>query len=82
MAAWTVATVRSDEELEGPAVAFGAAAHAGQAAGSGWRADAVAVVGYVESDQLVLLYQGDADGGGVGVAGAVRSRSPVPHRPL
>ncbi len=49
----------------------GAVAHAGQAAGTGGRAQAAAVVGDGEDDQAVLQGQGDADGGGVGVAGAV-----------
>jgi hypothetical protein len=56
-------------ELEGPAVVFSAAAHAGQAAGPGGGAEAAAVVGDLESDQAALL--GDGDGGDVGVVGAV-----------
>jgi hypothetical protein len=49
----------------------GTAAHAGQAAGTGGRAQAAAIVGDVEGDKPVLPRQGNADGGGVGVAGAV-----------
>src|ERR1700683_126446 len=58
-------------QLEGTAVTFGAAAHAGQAAGAGGRTKAATVVGDVEGDQPVLEYQGDGDGGGAGVACAV-----------
>src|ERR1700723_1999726 len=58
-------------QLEGTAVTFGAAAHAGQAAGAGGRTKAAAVVGDVEGDQSVLEHQGDGDGGGAGVACAV-----------
>src|SRR5580692_12644652 len=58
-------------QLEGAAVAFGAAAHTGQAAGTGGRTEAAAVVGDVEGDQPVLEHQGDGDGGGVGVACAI-----------
>src|SRR5580704_11829951 len=58
-------------QLEGTAVTFGAAAHAGQAAGAGGRPKAVAVVGDVEGDQPVLEHQGDGNGGGTGVACAV-----------
>src|SRR5271154_5646507 len=58
-------------ELEGTAVVFGAAAHASQAAGAGGGANAAAVVDDIEDNQSVLLPQGDADGGGVGVACAV-----------
>src|SRR5579863_1584578 len=55
-------------QLEGTAVAFGAAAHAGQAAGADGRTEAASVVGDVEGDQPVLEHQGDGDGGGAGVA--------------
>src|SRR5208282_4582156 len=65
------AAVGGGGELEGTAVAFGASAHAGKAAGAGGRADAAAVVSDVEGDQPILQDQGDADGGGVGVARAV-----------
>src|SRR3984885_6031395 len=58
-------------QLEGTAVTFGAAAHAGQAAGAGGRTKAAAVVGDVEGDQPVLEHQGDGNGGGAGVACAV-----------
>src|ERR1700733_5798362 len=58
-------------DVEGPAVVFRAAAHAGQAAGPGGGAEAAAVVGDLERDQPVLQRQGDGDGGGVGVTGAV-----------
>src|ERR1035438_8236481 len=58
-------------QLEGTAVTFGAAAHAGQAAGVAGRTEAAAVVGDVEGEQPVLEHQGDGDGGGVGVACAV-----------
>jgi hypothetical protein len=49
----------------------GTAAHAGQAAGTGGRAQAAAIVGDAERDQPVLPRQGNADGGRLGVAGAV-----------
>src|SRR5580700_3525082 len=65
------AASRGSGQLEGTAVAFGAAAHAGQAAGAGGRTEAAAVVGDVEGDQPVLEDQGDGDGGGAGVACAV-----------
>src|SRR5580693_568166 len=58
-------------QLEGTAVTFGAAAHAGQAAGAGGRTNAAAVVGDVEGDLPVLEHQRDGDGGGAGVACAV-----------
>lgn len=58
-------------ELEGAAVVFGAAAHAGQAAGACGGAEAAAVVGDVKGDLPVFQCQGDADGGGAGMAGAV-----------
>jgi hypothetical protein len=58
-------------QLEGTAVTFGAAAHAGQPAGAGGRTEAAAVVGDVKGDQPVLEHQGDGDGGRVGVACAV-----------
>src|SRR5580693_7876148 len=63
-----------DGHLEGAAVAFGAAAHAGQAAGTGGRTEAAAVVSDVEGDQPVLEHQGDGDGGGAGVACAIGQR--------
>jgi hypothetical protein len=47
------------------------AAHVSEAAGAGGRAEAAAVIGDVQGDQPVPEDQGDADGGGVGVAGAV-----------
>src|SRR6188472_1817528 len=65
------AAVCGGGQLEGTAVAFGAAAHAGQAAGAGGRAEAAAVVGDAEGDQPVLEHQGDGGGGGAGVACAV-----------
>src|ERR1700733_3919139 len=65
------AAAAGSEELEGTAVTLGAAAHTGQAAGADGGADAAAVVDDVEDDQPILLRQGDADGGGVGMACAV-----------
>src|SRR6185437_2721902 len=65
------AAVRGGSQLEGTAVTFGAAAHAGQPAGAGGRTEAAAVVGDVEGDQPVLEHQGDGGGGGVGVACAI-----------
>jgi hypothetical protein len=68
------AAARGGGELESTAVAFGAAAHAGQATGSGGRAETAAVVGDVKGDQPVLRGQGDADRGSAGMAGAVGQR--------
>src|SRR5579872_66798 len=65
------AAICGGSQLEGTAVAFGAAAHAGQAAGASGRAEAAAVVSDVEGDQPALEHQGDGDGTGVGVACAV-----------
>ena len=65
------AAICGGSQLEGTAVTFGAATHAGQAARAGGRTEAAAVVGDVEGDQPVLEHQGDGDGGGVGMACAV-----------
>ena len=65
------AAVGGDSEQKGTAVPGGTAAHAGQAAGTGGRAQAAAIVGDAKRDQPVLPRQGNADGGRVGVAGAV-----------
>src|ERR1700722_4241775 len=65
------ASTGASRDLEVAAVVFCAAAHAGQAAGPGGGAKAAAVVGDLEGDQPVLDAEGNGDGGGVGVAGAV-----------
>jgi len=65
------AAVGGGSEQKGTAVPGGTAAHAGQAAGTGGRAQAAAIVGDAKRDQPVLPRQGNADGGRVGVAGAV-----------